>query len=216
MTDKVRKIVLSGTILATSIILVVLQLPMMGMGLDFSFVAILLGRRYIGFGYSMIIAAIYPWVSFAFMGPIGALFLMLQAFGILTLDYWFNKKNYTLYGIVMVVLLGTLYSVMLNFFLITPMYWAFGNSTDGNLFGNYHNFEEEFLKYQFSWLITGVIFNPIKLGFVYAITYGIWIGLENSLNVEPNYTSNKKDDESTNEQDSSTSEEADSDKKESE
>ncbi len=87
----------------------------------------------------------------------------------------------------MVILLGTIWSVLINFVLIVPMYWALAGETSGNLLGNYTDFSGEFLKYQMSWMITGIIFNPIKLGFVYAIAYGLWIALENSINLEPNY-----------------------------
>ncbi len=187
MTDKVRNLVLTSSILATSIILVLIQIPLLGMGLDLSFIAIILGRRYIGFGHAALICLLYPWVSVGFMGPIGALFIIIQSLGVLSLDWLFNRKDYSVFGVIMVVLLGTLWSVLINFVLIVPMYWYLAGETSGNLLGNYTDLSDQFLKYEMSWMITGIVFNPIKLGFVYAITYGLWIALENSVNQEPNY-----------------------------
>lgn len=186
MTDKVKNLVITASVLATAMIFALIQIPILGLGLDVSFVAILLGRRYIGYGYSILICLFYPWVSIGFMGPIGVFFMLLQSIGVLTLDYWFNKNNYSLFGIIMVVLLGTLWSVTVNFFIITPMYFYLAGETSGNLFGNFTDLSDEFLKFQFTWLITGTIFNPIKLSLIYGITFGIWIGLENSVNLEPN------------------------------
>ncbi len=195
MTDKVRKLVLSSSILATAIILVMpmFQMPVLGMGLDLSLVAIIIGRRYIGFGHSALICLLYPWVSFGYMGPIGALFLVIQAFGILSLDWLFNRKEYTFFGILMVILLGTIWSVAINFVLIVPMYWALAGETYGNVFGNYTNFSGEFLKYEMSWMITGIVFNPIKISLIYGITIGLWIALENSVNQEPNVEGEEKE-----------------------
>ncbi len=188
MTEKTRNLVITSSILATSIILVFFQAPLLGMGLDLSYVALLLGRRYIGYWWTVLICLMFPWVSIGFMGPIGALFLVFQSIVIVTLDLLFNKDKYTFFGIAMVVLLGTLASVLINFVIIVPMYWWLAGETFGNVLGNYVDFSDSFIKYEFSWMVTGLIFNPIKLSLVYGISYGIWIALENSVNLEPNYT----------------------------
>ncbi len=185
MTDKVRKLVLSGSILALAAVLVFFQLPLLGMGLDFSYIAILIGRRYIGYWYSILLMLIYPWFSIGFMGPIGVLFMILQGFGILTLDILLNRKGYSWVGVILVVLLGTLWSVIVNFLVIVPMYWYLAGETAGNMLGNYSE-ASSFIKFEIVWMITSLVFNPIKLSIVYGVAWGVWIGLENSVNQEPN------------------------------
>ncbi len=192
MTTETRKLVLTSSILASAMILVFLQIPLLGMGIDLSFVALLLGRRYIGYWWTILLCLIYPWVSFWFKTPIGSLFLVIQGMGIVTLDLLFNKDEYSVFGVAMVVLLGTLWSAFINFVLIVPMYWALANDTSANVLGTWHDFSGEFLKYEFAWMVTGLIFNPIKLSFVYGVTFGLWVALENSVNLEPNYTSDIK------------------------
>ncbi len=186
MTEKTRNLVLTASILATSMVLVFFQAPFLGMGMDISYIAILLGRRYIGLYWTLLICLIYPWVSVGFMGPIGALFIVFQSMAIVMLDIWLNKDDLNNpFGIIMVVLLGTIASALINFLIIVPMYWWLGGQTWGNFFGNYSDMSSSFLKYELSWMVTGLVFNPIKLGVVYGISYGIWIGLEQSVNGGP-------------------------------
>ncbi len=182
MTAKVKKLVLSSSILAIAILLVYFQLPFLTdwLAIDFSLIAILIGRRYIGYWMSMLLMIIYPWFSIlSSLGtPPGALFLMLQGFGVITIDYICNKKGYGWIGVSLSIMLITIWSILLNVFLIGPI-WDYLGLATGDQF--------VYLQSWKAWLSVSVVFNPIKFVIVYAITWPIWIGLENSVNQEPNY-----------------------------
>ncbi len=98
-------------------------------------------------------------------------------------------------GVIYTILLGTAYSLLINFVIIVPMYWGLANNTYGNFFGNYSDMSSSFLKYEFSWFITGLVFNPIKLNIIFWMSMGLWKALVDSLNME-NYIKdpNKEDD----------------------
>lgn len=196
MTEKVRKNVITASILGVSIILSILSLPILSMSLDVSFVALIIGRRYVGVRRTLLVALIYPWFTMYIMTPVGSLFMMLQALAFIMLDYWIIKDGeYTIGKIFSILILITLWSTIINFVLICPMYYYLSGLTDGPGWSTAltSGSDYAFLKYEFAWMITTIIFNPIKVSIIYAITYGLWIALENSLNLEPNDLTKSED-----------------------
>lgn len=175
MNEKTKQLTLSATILAVSAILVIIQIPMpgnLGLALDFSLVALIIGRRYVGFWNSFLIATIYPF--FSLLSPmgnlIGILFLILQAWALLILDYFINRNGIKPFGTFMIVVMITLWSAILNVFLIGPL-WMIGEGYT-------------YLDGWLAWLVIALIFNPFKLGIVFGIAAVLWIALENSFNSE--------------------------------
>ncbi len=181
MNNKTKQLTLSGTILALAIILVIVQIPVvssLGLCIDFSLVALIIGRRYVGLGSTFIILLIYPWFALSSGGtPIGSLFLVLQGIVLILVDLGFNRKGFNWFGSIMTVLIVTLWSAILNIFLIGPMFGFWGEWADGTY---------TYLSDWTLWLVVALIFNPFKLGIIYAICTVVWIGLENSINQEPN------------------------------
>ncbi len=179
MTDRVRKLVLASTILAIAIILVIFEIPFFGttLAIELSLVPILIGRRYIGYWNTVLIIFIYPWFSVFYSSGswVGSIFLFLQGIGAITLDKMFNNKKYSFFGVLFVLLLITIWSALLNMFLIAPLYTI--------VLGG----EQYTMKLLLQWMVISLLFNPIKFVIIYAITWGLWIGLENSVNQEPNY-----------------------------
>ncbi len=176
MNEKTKQLTLSATILAAAAVLLIVQIPIvnnLGLYLDFSLVALLIGRRYVGFWNSFIISTIYPWFSLLFGGnPVGALFLVLQAWVLLVLDAIINKRDMSIFGTFMIIVMVTLWSVVLNVFLIGPLF----SMGDGYTY----------LDGWVTWMTISLIFNPFKLGIVYGISAGLWLALENSFNLDAN------------------------------
>ncbi len=189
--EKTFKLALAGTILATAMLIsyitnLAFYVSAFSMSLDLSLIVILIGRRYIGLNYSALICLIFPWVSVSTGGGIvGVLFVIMQAECILGLDYLFNKEKYTVFGVLMVILLGTIISVIINLLIICPLYFFLIKETTAS-FGGLVS-EGVFYKFELIYMVSGIIFNPLKLSAVYAISFAIWLALENSLNLEPNY-----------------------------
>ncbi len=189
--EKTFKLTLAGTILATAMLISFITnssffIPAFSMSLDLSLIVILIGRRYIGLNYSALICLIFPWVSVGTVGGItGVLFIILQAECVLGLDYLFNKEKYTVFGALMVILLGTFISVIINLLIICPIYFFIIKETTAS-FGGLVS-EDVFYKFELIYMVSGIIFNPLKLSAVYAISFAVWLALENSLNLEPNY-----------------------------
>ncbi len=176
MNERVRNLVLSSSILAVSVVLVFFQIPLLGMGLDLSYVAILVGRRYIGILYTVILMLIYPWFSVGFMGPIGVLFMIVQGLGLIFIDYIFLKNEIKIVNVIIVISLMVIWSLVINFLVIVPMYWYLAGNTYGNFMGDYSPMDS-FIRYEFAWAITGLVFNPIKFAVVYALFTPVFVGL---------------------------------------
>ncbi len=179
MNKKVNNLVLSATILSMALLLVCIQLPVANyLAIDFSLVAILIGRRYIGYWQSMIIMIIYPWLSTltTIVGQtgswVGVLFLILQGWLLITIDYILNKKGFNWIGVIVSIVIVTLWSMLLN---LTFVGWAYTS-----LLG--HTQYTWSIALQYMWV--ALIFNPFKLTIVYILSYLIWKGLQYALKEE--------------------------------
>ncbi len=184
------KWILALVILATSMLITATtnNITLFGLGMDMSLIVILIGRRYIGMNISALICLVFPWAAAGTtdLSILWPTFLILQALCILGIDWIFNRRSFTAFGITMVILLGTLVSVLIQLAIVGPLMYYIAETNSGNLLGSIME-SVSFLKFEMTWMITVIIFNPIKLSLVYGITFGIWYALENSLNMEPNY-----------------------------
>ncbi|BDU67461.1 MAG: hypothetical protein TYPL_1140 [Candidatus Tyloplasma litorale] len=161
--------------LSIASLLAILEIPLFNdvINMEFSLIAVFISRRYIGLLNSVIICFVYPWFSiFGPNGnPVGALFLLLQSIFVLFIDYIFNKNNYSFLGIILVIILGTIWSMIINGLVIAPIF------TGG--------FDESL-----TWMIIALIFNPFKFLIIYLLTLPLYKGLEKTINSNNNEEGN--------------------------
>lgn len=172
MNKQIKDLALTSMFLGITALLSVLQIPVasgLGLSLDFSFISLLISRRYIGLSASLVISLIFPWFTLVAPGGSGSLpgvlSLIIISVTLLLFDYLFNKNNYKVIGIATTILLITLIAILTNVFLIAPMFSGFDN---------YYN---DFFNQAIIWLIVSLIFNPVKLIIIYTITWIIWVQL---------------------------------------
>ncbi len=172
MNKQVKELTLSALILALTCVLSLIQIPLipeMGLSLDFSYVALIIGRRYIGLMKSVILCFIFPWFTLFSTGTgswPGAVFIFLQAIFVILIDYFLMKKKVSIIRVFIAVLSITLWSLLLNVFIIAPMWLTIWDQTWSDYYNNFFLWENAPL-----WMIVSLIFNPVKFMFVYNVIY---------------------------------------------
>ena len=168
MNKQIKEVTLASIILAITIVLCMVQIPMvpaLGLTLDFSYVALIIGRRYIGYIKSIIICFIFPWFTIFSIGGNGglpgALFLLLQSLFVINIDYFLMKNKVSVKGIMMTILLITIFTMFLNAFLIGPMY--------SPNFSDYYT--QDLWSNVLVWMIVALWFNPLKFIIIYIVIY---------------------------------------------
>lgn len=183
MNSKIKELTLSAIFLSLAGVLSIIQIPIVfGISLDFAFVAILIGRRYIGFSKIIIIGIIYPF--FSLLGPAGSIpgviFLILQILFLLFLDKIISRENesffITIIKTFLIILLTTIFSAFINAVLIAPMFGAI-SSTETNESISFSTYYDNFWINAKPWIIIALIFNPFKLVIVYILYFALWNSL---------------------------------------
>lgn len=163
MNNQIKDLTYSAIILGMMITLSVIQIPLTAaLSLDFSFIPLLIGRRFIGLYKSLILCFIFSWFTM-FIGDgglPGALFLMIQSLALVLIDYVIMKDKVYIIGIIATIILMTIISVVLNVFVIAPMWW-----------GTYSSYYSNFWENSSAFWISAIWFNPLKFILVYSVAY---------------------------------------------
>jgi len=154
MNNEIKKLALSSIFLALCGALVLYQIPMFSFyKLDFSFVFLLMSRRFVGIKNSIIISLIYPWFTLATGGePIGASDLVYMAFSLILIDYFFNKNKTTIFGAIFTILIWIFTALLGNMLLFFPLW-----------FGGWNSFYNTPFKTMMTYAGWNIAFNLIKL-----------------------------------------------------
>ncbi len=159
MNKKINKITLSSTFLSISGFLYIFQFPITSvLFIDFSYVSLLISRRYVGYISTIIICFIAPWFSLLSFGNIiGVLFLILQSIFLITLDFILNNDKTSYLNILIIIFFVTIWSIFINIFLIAPLYQG------------WNDYYSMFIQNSIPWIIVSLWFNIFKLSFIYII-----------------------------------------------
>lgn len=165
MDNQIKELTLSALFLALACVLSMVQImifPAGALSLDFSYVPILIGRRYIGISKTILIGCIFPW--FSMIGPNaggipGVVFLLLQVLPLIMVDFIFNRKNINISGMLLTIAIMTIYSTLLNNWIINPFYFGW-EGYYGDIWTNIKLY-----------LPMALVFNILKLTSVYLIVY---------------------------------------------
>ncbi len=174
MNEEIKEITLAAMILALTCVLSLVQipfLPSMGLSLDFSYVTLIIGRRYIGLTKTLILCFIFPWFTLFSTGTgswPGAIFLLLQSIFVIILDYVLMKEKVTVSKIMLAVLFITIYSMFLNALVVAPMWVTTWGDTWANYYNNFWALENAPL-----WMVISIIFNPVKFMLVYVAIFAL-------------------------------------------
>lgn len=172
MNNQIKELTLSALILALTCVLSLIQIPLvpdMGLSLDFSYVALIIGRRYIGITKTMILCFIFPWFTILSTGTgswPGAIFLFLQSLFVIMIDYIIMKDKITVSRILISVGFITLWSWLLNVFIIAPMWLTIWDQTWADYYNNFFEWGNAPL-----WTVVSIIFNPVKFMVVYVTIF---------------------------------------------
>lgn len=179
MNKQIKEISLSAVFIAMAGLLSIIQLPIvpnLGLYLDFSFIILFISNRFISIKLTLIVSIVFPFFSLFGVSPSfpGIIFLIFQSIVFSIFDYILivipnkiNKKSlkFNLISSIFVIFIVTIFSVFINVFLIAPWFIGFENY--------YWDFHQMIL-----WMIISFIFNPIKLIFVYLISFPLFFLLK--------------------------------------
>ena len=172
MNKQIKEITLAAMVLSLTCVLTLIQIPFipsMGLSLDFSYVTLIIGRRYIGITKTLILCFIFPWFTLLSTGTgswPGAVFLLFQSIFVVILDYVLFKEETTVAKIMWAVLFITIYSMFLNALVVAPMWMTTWDGTWAEYYNNFFALDNAPL-----WMVISIIFNPVKFMIVYIAIY---------------------------------------------
>ncbi len=168
MNNEIKKLVITSMFLAVCGALSIFQIPLPFIasyaGFDLAIIPLLLSRRFVGLTKSIVIALIYPFFTLISVIPnfIGVLFLMMQSTSIVLIDFIFNNKKYNIFGIIISIVLITIISVIINIFIIMPLYVG------------EHTYWSNPIPNIVAAIFTSVTITSIRLMVGYALTWPLW------------------------------------------
>lgn len=169
MNNEIRNLVLTSVFLALCGVLSMIQIPLFFepyAGFDLATIPLLLSRRFVGLAKACIIAIMYPFFTLLSSIPnlIGVLFLVIQSLFLVLIDYKLNKKEYKIIRISLSILLVTIVSIIINVFLIVPLY-----------VGGFSIYWSNPIPNILIAIESSIIITPIRLIVGYLIIWPLWI-----------------------------------------
>ncbi len=167
--NSTKKVVLTGLFISIASMLAWMQIPVPFLSpfltIELSLIAILIARRYIGLGYTLIVSVVAPWATmttfWAASDPIGVIILIFVNVIVVLFDWLFTRDNTNVkvtYPMAFIVLIiSTIVIVVFNLLLFTPLYYKFDWDT---------LFSDGLWKYITYWFSLYFPFNLFKLGII--------------------------------------------------